>query len=531
VIAGGDVEGDRLDPAHTAIERARAGVVERLRARRLETDAAIFARVRDLAPGAAGLEDAEYMAGLRSAVAAALEYVLAGIERGEDESPRTPPPSPAVPAIPPIPAATLEQARRAARAGVSLETVLRRYVAGLAILEGFVVEEAEHDEQELVPPTHVLRDVLANMSALVDRLITAVSHAYGDEIERAPHAPPARASRGRVAGPQRDRILEAMVELAAEHGFAGVSVKLLTGRAGVSTRTFYEEFEDLRQCFLAVLDLALERAGGLIVQAYAREERWQDGVLGALASLLVYFDSEPALTRVWFVQALAAGPWALGRREQIAGMLRSTIVEHWAVRGEQPPDPVAATGVMASVLGLIHTHLVTEQPEPLIELLGPLMGLVTSLYLDREDVAREVQRGAQLAREIQAGEDVRWTLSAQAARADIRQGADPDTAIPATLANPNARRARECLLFLADHPDSSNREIAAAIGVGDQSQISRLLSYLAAEQLVTKRSEGAGKRNAWRLTPRGEQVARVLQQHRNWPSSCFSSKTRTHFPG
>jgi AcrR family transcriptional regulator len=306
-----------------------------------------------------------------------------------------------------------------------------------------------------------------------------------------------------------------MVELAAERGFAGVSVRLLTARAGVSSRGFYEEFEDLRACFLAVLDLALERAGGLIVQAYAREQRWQDGVLGALASLLVFFDSEPALTRVWFVQALAAGPWALERREQIAGMLRSTIVEHWAVRGEQPPDPVAATGVMASVLGLIHTHLVTEQPEPLIELLGPLMGLVTSLYLDKQDVAREVQRGAQLAREIQAGEDQRWTLPAQTSKNDDEQV----PAIPATLANPNARRARECLLFLAEQdpqgPGPSNREIATAIGITDQSQISRLLSYLAAEQLVTKRSEGPGKRNAWRLTPRGEDAARALQQHRN----------------
>jgi len=307
-----------------------------------------------------------------------------------------------------------------------------------------------------------------------------------------------------------------MVELAAERGFAGVSVKLLTAWAGVSTRTFYEEFEDLRECFEAVLDLALERAGGLILQAYAREQRWQDGVLGALASLLVFFDSEPALTRVWFVQALAAGSWALQRREQIAGMLRSMIVEHWAVRGEQPPDPVAATGVMASVLGLIHTHLVTEQPEPLIELLGPLMGLVTSLYLDKQDVAREVQRGAQLAREIQAGEDTRWTTAAQAAGAETRQDADPDTAIPATLANPGARRARECLLFLVERGrqgvNPSNREVAAAIGVTHQPQISRLLSYLAEENLVTKRSEGTGKRNAWQLTPRGEEVARALPQ-------------------
>jgi hypothetical protein len=223
----------------------RIALAGRLRLRRLETDEAIFARVRDLAPGAAGLEDPEYMAGLRAAVAAALEYVLEGIEGGEKDG--SPPPT-----------ATLEQARRAARTGVSLDTVLRRYVAGLAILEGFVVQAVEQEERIIpptpIPPTQVLRDVLANMSALVDRLITAVSRAYGEEIEPAPHAPspPLRASptepgryspsariplsasipasasaaetrRERTSRRDRstrmDRILQAMVEVAAERGF------------------------------------------------------------------------------------------------------------------------------------------------------------------------------------------------------------------------------------------------------------------------------------------------------------------------
>ena len=89
---------------------------------------------------------------------------------------------------------------------------------------------------------------------------------------------------------------------------------------------------------------------------------------------------------------------------------------------------------------------------------------------------------------------------------------DGVAALPAQLSNPSARRARECLRFLATHPDSSNREIATGIGVIHQPQISRLLSQLAAENLVSKHSQGAGKRNAWRLEPRGEQVLRVLSE-------------------
>jgi DNA-binding IclR family transcriptional regulator len=100
----------------------------------------------------------------------------------------------------------------------------------------------------------------------------------------------------------------------------------------------------------------------------------------------------------------------------------------------------------------------------------------------------------------------------------VGQGVARDLALPATLANPGARRARECLLFLAEQGgrglSPSNREIAVGIGVAHLSQISRLLAHLAEEGLVVKRSEGAGKRNAWRLTPRGQEIARGLAGQR-----------------
>jgi hypothetical protein len=56
-------------------------VVQRLRARRGELIEAIFAGVRDVAFGSVGAQDAEYVAGLRAAVVASVDYVLEGIER------------------------------------------------------------------------------------------------------------------------------------------------------------------------------------------------------------------------------------------------------------------------------------------------------------------------------------------------------------------------------------------------------------------------------------------------------------------
>ncbi len=316
-------------------------------------------------------------------------------------------------------------------------------------------------------------------------------------------------SRTRTIEAQRARIIEAMAEVVAERGFACTSVVLVTARAKVSTRTFYECFDGLEDCFRAILRLGFERSGAVILEAFVGEDGWRDGVLAALASLLLFYDSEPQLTRVWFVEVMATGSWALELRERNVGLIRAMIVEHLSIPGYEPPEPVLVAGVMASVLGLINTHLVTREPEPLITLLGSLMALVTTPYLDAQTVALEVERGEELARAIQAG-DPRW----QPPRATESDRATPEVVhgatLPSVLANPSARRARECLLFVAAHPDSSNREIAAGIGVTHQSQISRLLSYLVKEDLVAKRSEGAGKRNTWRLTPHGEEIARRL---------------------
>ncbi|HEY7892232.1 MAG TPA: TetR/AcrR family transcriptional regulator, partial [Solirubrobacteraceae bacterium] len=292
--------------------QAQIVLVRRLRARRAEIGEAIFTRVSDQWFDQAGREDPEYVAGLRAAGIAALDYVLAGIERvgasGE-----------------PVPAATLAQARRAARTGVGLDTVLRRYLAGYAVLEGFVMQEAGHDEQDWIAPTQAsaLGEALQTISTLVDRLITAVSGAYSKEVRPAGEtavasedgAPPRRRkSAGARTGPEgsatspvsvaemrrahlpegldstrRERILQAMAEVAAERGFAGVSVSQVTSRARVSSRTFYECFDGLQDCFSAVLELGLERSAAVISQAFAGEDRWQDGVRAALASLLVFY--------------------------------------------------------------------------------------------------------------------------------------------------------------------------------------------------------------------------------------------------
>jgi AcrR family transcriptional regulator len=332
--------------------------------------------------------------------------------------------------------------------------------------------------------------------------ISAVTESDGEGAARSP--------RGNVTASQHARIVRAMVDVVGERGYAGAAVGLVVARAKVSPRTFYEAFDGLQDCFLAVIDEETERAAALVAHAFERETAWREGLRSALTSLLVFLDSEPVLARIWLVEVLAAGSWALERRERNLSRLTRLIVSAWTVPDGWRPPPLAAEGVMTSVLGVLHNHLVARGRDPLISLLGPLIGIVMRPYLDPQTVAREIERGETLAEEIQAGRP--WPLPTSA---------DPRVEIPALLAHPGAHRARQCLLYLARNPGVSNRHVATAIGVDHLGQVSTLLTRLAKLGLLNKRAGSPGRPNAWRLTPMGARVAASLEQPK--PIPCKST--------
>jgi transposase-like protein len=138
-----------------------------LRGRRGEIEKTVLAKIQHLAHPAAGMDSA-YAAGLRSAVAEMVGYGIEGIENGFEW---------------PLPHAAVSQTRRAAREGVPLDLVLRRYATGSRTLDEFIVVEAEDI------PSRVLGQILSDQAPRVDRLLELVASEYKDEYERTRRSP------------------------------------------------------------------------------------------------------------------------------------------------------------------------------------------------------------------------------------------------------------------------------------------------------------------------------------------------------
>jgi hypothetical protein len=161
------------------LQSARVELRVRLEARRAEIEREALTRANAISDSAK-VSDPAYAQGLRSTVSAALDYALEVIERGGEDPV-------------PLPGQLLAQARNAARRGVPLDTVLRRYVAGYTLLGDFLARETEVGGFGVA-----LARLLPNRAAVLDRLIAAVSAEYERELNRRAASSSARRSAERV---------------------------------------------------------------------------------------------------------------------------------------------------------------------------------------------------------------------------------------------------------------------------------------------------------------------------------------------
>jgi AcrR family transcriptional regulator len=307
-------------------------------------------------------------------------------------------------------------------------------------------------------------------------------------------------TRARV-GVVRARIMRAAVQVLAERGFSGVSLEAVIERAGVSRRTFKMCFGSLEGCVGEIMDEALEHSRVLVGEAFRTADGgWRDGLRGALVAMLAFLDAEPALARVTVIESLAGGPVVLAHRKRAFDGFCAMVVGQ--IEGEIPHAwPLAAECLLAAVLGVAHAHLSGPERRPLVCLIPALMATLVAPFSSPVQLERELRHSETLVQAIMHEQTVAREHGRERDRWPFGYGRTPATTTTGRRAHP--RRVHECLSYLAEHPNASNREIATGIGVASPSQISRLLSRLLYDQLAIKHSLGTGKRNAWRITERG----------------------------
>jgi len=194
-----------------------------------------------------------------------------------------------------------------------------------------------------------------------------------------------------IARSQRERALDAAVDVVAEQGYAATTVADLTKEAGISHTTFYEMFPDKEACFLAAYDAAADVLARRVATAFEAEGEWPARARAGLEALLQSLAEEPAIARLALVDFGAAGPVA--QRRYRAALQRMTPLfdegRDFAPEGRRLP-PNTSRMAIGAVVGLIADEIAAGRTEQLPGLLPEVLFATFSPYLGPEAAAREV---------------------------------------------------------------------------------------------------------------------------------------------
>jgi len=149
-------------------------------------------------------------------------------------------------------------------------------------------------------------------------------------------------TRQEVEASQRGRLLVAMASVVAAKGYAAATVADVVDRAGVSRRTFYEQFADKEACFLAAYDTGVEimlgRIGAAVAQLPAGD--WRARTRVGVAAYLDLLAEEADFAWCFHVEVLGAGAAALARREGVHSLFSGLWADiHGRARAEDPSLP------------------------------------------------------------------------------------------------------------------------------------------------------------------------------------------------
>jgi DNA-binding MarR family transcriptional regulator len=211
--------------------------------------------------------------------------------------------------------------------------------------------------------------------------------------------------------------------------------------------------------------------------------------------LLAMLERDPELAKVVFVEALGAGPRVLARRAEVLDRVAELIDEgHEGSPVAEVLPPLVAAGIVGAAFSLIHARLVEQDsasPVGLMELMGPVMSTVVLPYRGGEASARELARPVP---ELPVLPERVVPVQA-VVRSKDAGGLRPVRVTERTCA---------VLAVVEGRPGANNRQIAAAAGLDNEPQISRLLARLQEHDLVENRGgQTAGLPKAWWLTAAG----------------------------
>jgi AcrR family transcriptional regulator len=216
--------------------------------------------------------------------------------------------------------------------------------------------------------------------------------AKADEIPQSERAPGrGKYDRARTANErhkeQLARLLDAAGHVFAETGWADATVEAIVNRAGMSRRTFYEHFDDLKDCLLTFHQKATRRAFRAVEAAVTNADPSKPGAMvnlgvqGFLGGIAMF----PHVARVIFRVVRSAGPEFEAVHEQMIGRFVKLVQDgveraHELGRTALPPDELRVFALVSGMEAVAMRYVMRGEEAKAMEAAPILVDMVQRTF-------------------------------------------------------------------------------------------------------------------------------------------------------
>ena len=177
----------------------------------------------------------------------------------------------------------------------------------------------------------------------------------------------------------RERILRAVVSLAAASDGEDCTYPKIAAAAGVSHDTFYKHFSNRQEAQLAACEEIHERLIAAARKASAVAADWPTGVRDGLGAYLAEAARDPEATRVMVLDSLSLGEPGRKFLERRARALKQLLRPALAAAPGMPE--AGAEMLVGAILEVLHEHALERRVEQLPALAGQLAEIVCAPLL------------------------------------------------------------------------------------------------------------------------------------------------------
>jgi AcrR family transcriptional regulator len=194
---------------------------------------------------------------------------------------------------------------------------------------------------------------------------------------------------------QRERLLEAMLRVAAAKGYEATTVTDVIEVAGVSRETFEEMFGDKPTCFLEAYDAVFDVLVAHVTAAFesAAGEPWPERIAAGLRALVELLAVEADIARLSMVEVTAAGDDARARYRAALARFTPFLEEgrEYSHQGEELPADTARFAI-GGATSMIFDEIRAGRGPELKRILPDLVFAVLMPYLGPEEAEDEMRR-------------------------------------------------------------------------------------------------------------------------------------------